>query len=329
MNDTQDIITLYVEGMHCRACEVLIEDTAREHGATQAHVQRSRGTLELSGSFEGRTSEELAQELTAALADHGYRFSTTPPVSHVTPWRELLIALAIACSLMGAFFVLQTFDIVSMVRIDTMSYGAAFLIGIVASLSTCMAVVGGLVLSLSATFSRIGASARPMIAFHAARLGSFFVLGGVLGAAGSLFSISHTMTSILGIVVGVIMFALGIQMIGVLPGMRLPVLSLRTPTDLRRFSGTYVTPIVAGAMTFFLPCGFTQSMQFYTLTVQSATEGALTMLAFALGTLPVLAALSFGAYRIRSHAWSGVLFKTMGFLIMGFALFTIVTYLPL
>jgi hypothetical protein len=41
---------------------------------------------------------------------------------------------------------------------------------------------------------------------------------------------------------------------------------------------------ILGASTFFLPCGFTQALQLYVLAKGSFTTGALTMLAFALGT---------------------------------------------
>jgi len=49
---------------------------------------------------------------------------------------------------------------------------------------------------------------------------------------------------------------------------------------------------VLGAATFFLPCGFTQALQLYALSQASFAVGALTMLAFALGTLPALLSLS-------------------------------------
>jgi plastocyanin domain-containing protein len=51
-------------------------------------------------------------------------------------------------------------------------------------------------------------------------------------------------------------------------------------------------PFLLGAATFFLPCGFTQALQLYVLSKGSFTIGALTMLAFSLGTLPALLSLS-------------------------------------
>jgi sulfite exporter TauE/SafE len=55
---------------------------------------------------------------------------------------------------------------------------------------------------------------------------------------------------------------------------------------------TKSTAFVLGAATFFLPCGFTQALQVYVLSQASFAAGALTMLAFALGTLPAMLSLS-------------------------------------
>jgi sulfite exporter TauE/SafE len=56
--------------------------------------------------------------------------------------------------------------------------------------------------------------------------------------------------------------------------------------------GTKGAALALGASTFFLPCGFTQALQLYVLSKGSFVIGALTMLAFVLGTLPALTSLS-------------------------------------
>jgi hypothetical protein len=53
-----------------------------------------------------------------------------------------------------------------------------------------------------------------------------------------------------------------------------------------------VAPFVFGALTFFMPCGFTQALQLYVLSKGSFLTGMLTMGVFALGTLPALLSLS-------------------------------------
>lgn len=95
-----------------------------------------------------------------------------------------------------------------------------------------------------------------------------------------------------------------------------------------------VTPALLGAVTFFLPCGFTQSMQLYSLTTGSFGAGALTMGIFALGTLPVLGLLSFASSGLRSPKASGIFYKASGLVVIGFGAITLLTglaaagYLP-
>ncbi|MFZ5391042.1 MAG: sulfite exporter TauE/SafE family protein, partial [Patescibacteria group bacterium] len=82
-----------------------------------------------------------------------------------------------------------------------------------------------------------------------------------------------------------------------------------------------------GAATFFLPCGFTQAMQFYTLSVKDFWQGGLTMLFFALGTLPVLWLLSFSSFNLQSKSWRGYFFKTAGLVVIVLAVFNLLNAL--
>jgi len=82
----------------------------------------------------------------------------------------------------------------------------------------------------------------------------------------------------------------------------------------------YLAPLLVGIATFFLPCGFTQSMQLYALSTGSFTQGALTMFIFAFGTFPMLALLSFGSLNIAHKPWKGIFFKTAGIIVILLAL---------
>ena len=212
-----------------------------------------------------------------------------------------------------------------------MTFGTAFIIGIVASLSTCMAVVGGLVLSMSATFAREGDRVTPQILFHVGRLVSFFIFGGVIGAIGSAFALNVSTTFFLSFVIGIVMLILGLNLLDVFrfakrfqPSM--PKFLSKHALGVSKLNHT-LTPLLVGIATFFLPCGFTQSMQLYTLSTGNFLSGALTMLVFALGTLPVLALVSFSSFSIHGSAKSGVFFKTAGLIVIMFALFNITNIL--
>lgn len=214
---------------------------------------------------------------------------------------------------------------------SNVTYGTTFMIGIVASLSTCMAVVGGLVLSVSATFANENNKVRPQLMFHFSRLLTFFILGGVIGVLGSLFTLNTTSNFILSLIVGLIMLLLGFKLLGIFSSVKrfLPTLPSFFGDFVKRipkFNSTFA-PVIIGVATFFLPCGFTQSMQIYTLTTGTFLQGGLTMLAFALGTLPVLALISFSSYNISKSPKSGVFFKTAGLIVILFALFNLINSL--
>ena len=203
-----------------------------------------------------------------------------------------------------------------------------FLIGLIASVSTCMAVVGGLVLSVSANYAKEGDKIKPQIFFHAGRIISFFILGGAIGALGSAFQLGGGGTFVLGLLVGLVMLALGINLLDVFPWVKkfqfvLPTFFSNHLLEVRKINHT-LTPLLLGIVTFFLPCGFTQSMQIYALSTGDFFSGALTMFVFALGTFPVLALMSFTSLGIHDKITRGIFFKTAGLVVIFFAVFNLI-----
>ena len=51
------------------------------------------------------------------------------------------------------------------------------------------------------------------------------------------------------------------------------------------------------------------------------------MLSFALGTLPILALISFSSFSIQNSSKAGIFFKTAGLIVILFALFNLITSL--
>jgi protein-disulfide isomerase/sulfite exporter TauE/SafE len=204
----------------------------------------------------------------------------------------------------GVLFALGQFDLLPKQYglSTTMSYGLVFVIGLVASVSSCIAVTGGLLVAVAAKYSETTAKLTPMrrmkplVYFNAGRVISYTLLGGVIGALGSALTLSPEINGVLTIIASVVMVLLGLQMLKLLPA-----LTRFLPTMPKAF-GHYIHDLaerdanggafVLGAVTFFLPCGFTQALQLYVLAKGSFAVGALTMLAFALGTLPALLSLS-------------------------------------
>ncbi len=185
---------------------------------------------------------------------------------------------------------------------DDMSYALVFVIGLVASISTCMAVTGGLLVAVAAKYNEASASLtsaqrmRPLIYFNAGRIISYTLLGGAIGALGSALTLSPEINGLLTIVASAVMILLGLQMLKLLPSLTrfIPTMPKVFSHRIHDFAEreTKGGAFVFGAATFFLPCGFTQALQLYVLAKGSFATGALTMLAFSVGTLPALLSLS-------------------------------------
>ena len=323
--------TFYVVGMHCKSCVMLTENELHSvKYITSARSSLRDHSVVVTGNFNGRSPEAVAADLSRALKKHGYSLSIEKPMKEVN-WSEFKIAGPIALAFIILFVLLQKTGMVNLIGGGELSYGAVFVVGVIASLSTCMAVVGGLLLSMSATFAKEGDKIRPQLLFHVGRLFSFFLLGGVIGAIGSAFVLNTTMTFVLNLIIGVVMLIMGINLLDTFHFAKrfqigMPKFISKHAIGVANFNHT-ATPLLVGVATFFLPCGFTQSMQIYSLSTGSFLSGGLTMLSFALGTLPVLALISFSSFSIQNSAKSGIFFKSAGLIVILFAVFNLINSL--
>lgn len=317
--------------MHCNACVLMTESELGDlPNITQVKSNLNNHTVEVVGDFGNKTPEQIAEELTATLKSHGYSVSVEKE-RHAVKWRDFKIAVPIALGFAVLFVALQKMGLLNLVSAGNVTYGTAFVIGIIASLSTCMAVVGGLVLSMSATFAKEGDKIRPQLMFHGGRIVSFFILGGVIGGIGSAFTLNTTATFALGLIIAIVMLILGINLLDTFSWAKklqpsMPKFIGKYAHGVSKFNHT-LTPLLVGIATFFLPCGFTQSMQLYALSTGSFLTGGLTMLAFAFGTLPVLSLISFSSFSIQKSSKAGIFFKTAGLIVIMFALFNLINSL--
>ena len=182
-----------------------------------------------------------------------------------------------------------------------MSLVFIFMMGLVASLSTCLAVTGGLLIAVSAKFDELHQNLspfqkfKPHIYFNLGRIISYTILGGLIAYLGSFLNFSSTVTGWITIFVSFVMIILGFQLLKVFSWTKhfMPKMPkfLAHKIDNAKDSEHWSAPFFLGAATFFLPCGFTQALQLYVLSQGSVQVGALTMFAFAMGTLPVLLSL--------------------------------------
>lgn len=331
MENKNQKYTFHVHGMHCSSCVILTESTLGDlPNITKVKSNLQNHTVEVTGDFGDKTAEQIARDLSEVLKPHGYSLALEKQIKN-KKWLDFKIAIPVALGFILLFILLQKLGIVNLINVGQVTYGTAFFIGFIASLSSCMAVVGGLLLSMSATFAKEGDKVRPQILFHLGRILAFFILGGIIGLLGSAFTLNANGTFILSLLIGLVMLILGINLLDIFHWTK------KLQPTMPKFIGKYahsvsklnhrLTPFLVGIATFFLPCGFTQSMQLYTLSTGNFWTGGLTMLTFALGTLPVLALVSFSSLSIKNSSKAGMFFKTAGLIVIMFALFNIINSL--
>jgi len=321
----------HIRGMHCKACELLTESELKEFPYISfVKASLKSNLVEMVGDFGERSAEDVTRELNTVLVKHGYTLSSERVEKKIN-WADFKIAIPITILFVVIYVILQKIGLVNLVNITKVSYGTAFIIGIIASLSSCMAVVGGLVLSMSASFAKDGDRIKPQIMFHLGRIVSFFILGGIIGMIGSAFQLNAFGTFSLSFLIAIVMLILGINLLDIFPWAKrlqpgMPKFLSRHAIGVSKLNHT-LTPLLVGVATFFLPCGFTQSMQLYTLKTGNFLQGGLTMLSFALGTLPILALVSFSSLSVGKNSKAGIFFKTAGMIVILFALFNLINAL--
>lgn len=315
-------ITLQVAGTHCASCKILIEDVLQEQrGVIKGSVDLKSETVAIDVD-DSISEDSLSADLNKKLQGNGYTFSKEKLEKKSDS--SLAIAVPIGLALLVGFVLLQKSGVFNLGLGGHTTLWGSFVIGLLASISSCLAVVGGLVLSLSATVSLDNKSdTKPIALFHIGRVGGFAVLGGLLGFLGSQLGISTLFSAVLGLFAAVVMIGLGLNLVGVFRNFF--TLSPALFSKFRKVENTTLAPLLLGIGTFFLPCGFTQSMQVAALASGSLIQGALIMFTFALGTFPVLALLSFGTASFAHTKYAKTLLTSAGVVVTGLGIIGLLT----
>ncbi len=324
--------TYFVQGMHCASCEVLIEKkllAVEKIKSVEASAAKGEVLIECEGEAP------TIRELNRIFEKDDYIFSDEPQKTKENKEGEGLIILGVAALVIIGFLSLNKLGLAQLVNVGSASSLPAFFVfGLLAGVSSCAALVGGIVLSMSKQWSNLYSNEKsvfqklqPHLIFNAGRLASYALLGALLGIIGSKLQISFRFTSLLVIGISIMMIFLALQMLGVKAFRRfqftMPKFTSRYIADESNFKGKYM-PFTMGALTFFLPCGFTITAQGLALVSGNAVQGALIMFLFALGTLPALLAIGFSSVKFSSRPHLALRFaKIAGVLVLFFALFNI------
>ncbi|MDF3843905.1 sulfite exporter TauE/SafE family protein [Pseudomonas citronellolis] len=195
----------------------------------------------------------------------------------------------------------------------------------------CLGMCGGLMgaLTLAIPPEQRGRRLQLLLAYNLGRILSYAAAGLLLGLAGWAIA-STPFASALRVVAGLLLVAMGLYLAGWWSGLtRIEALGRGLWKYIQPFASRLLPvasvprALLLGALWGWLPCGLVYSTLLWTSSQGSALESALLMLAFGLGTWPVLLATGLAAERITALLRKRSVRMAGGLLVILFGLWTL------
>ncbi|MED5607111.1 MULTISPECIES: sulfite exporter TauE/SafE family protein [Pseudomonas] len=195
----------------------------------------------------------------------------------------------------------------------------------------CLGMCGGLMgaLTLAIPPEQRGRRLQLLLAYNLGRILSYAAAGLLLGLAGWAIA-STPFASALRVVAGLLLIAMGLYLAGWWSGLtRIEALGRGLWKYIQPFASRLLPvasvprALLLGALWGWLPCGLVYSTLLWTSSQGSALESALLMLAFGLGTWPVLLATGLAAERITALLRKRSVRMAGGLLVILFGLWTL------
>jgi len=315
-----------IGGMTCVNCQNRIEKKLKKMaGLHDATVNYSTGAAAVTYD----ASEISFDEISAAIEKLGYQVlegNSKNTATQIIGTLAIILVLFMLMRTFGTSSFVADFPLAQ----EGMGYGMLLIIGLLTSVH-CVAMCGGINLSQTlqgngergigngeqgycseATLVANATSLQtktpvpspqslvpdsfslllPSLLYNGGRLVSYTLVGVLVGALGSVITVSGRFQGVVQLAAGVFMVIMGLNMLGLFPALRR--FSLRMPKVFAAKVDEQKTgrgPAVVGFLNGFMPCGPLQAMQLYALSTGSPIRGGVSMFLFCLGTIPLMFAL--------------------------------------
>ena len=282
------IVELLIGGMTCESCQDKIQKELQDTtGIRKVEVNNSKGTATITYD----TAIISLNDIAAIINGIGYEVLEEKEQQMPNAIR----AFGLLVIIISLYIFLEHFGILDMLvpgqlREGNMGYGMMFMIGLVTSVH-CIAMCGGINLSQcipkdeESEGNNRFSSLRPAFLYNIGRIISYTIMGFALGLLGSVITFSDTAQGILKLAAGVFMVIMGINMLGIFPGLRRSK-NKKPKKSRQKLYGK--GPLIIGLLNSLMPCGPLQAMKIYALSVGSPLMGAISLLVFCLGTVPLM-----------------------------------------
>nr|WP_312576198.1 sulfite exporter TauE/SafE family protein [Sedimentibacter sp.] len=299
MSIKKDRIKVYE--MTCNSCENRVERA----------IKNLDGIISIKVSYSGQFADveyddELCslEKIKTAINDAGY--STKNSKDYKFMGIIIIVAAILYLGLKTSGFDMES-------KLNNASYLVLFMVGVLTSIH-CVGMCGGIMLSqsISKESKNKFESILPALLYNVGRVVSYTILGGIVGAIGSVFSLSITAKATMQIIAGAFMIMMGFNMAGFKIFRKFQIKLPHAVCNVKNKSGS---PFIVGILNGLMPCGPLQTMQIFALGTGSALKGSLSMFAFSVGTVPLM--LTFGALSgLLSKGYTKKILKLSGVLII-------------
>lgn len=294
--------TYQVEGMHCKSCEILIEETLEKiKGVKKAEVNLNRNELTIES-----TKEISNGKLNAIFKKSGYGFfdPSTDSINSRQAGKGGWGWIVPPVGIILIFIMLNKFGLGSFLRItDQSSLVTIFIFGIIAGFSSCGALLSGIIVTYN----------KQRWQLLLGRILGYTLVGGILGFLGQKMAIG-AFTNVLLIVVSIIMIIVSLQMMGVAWANKI---KLNLPKSWIKYKENKKIPWIVGFLTVLLPCGFTLLVEGVAVLSGSFLNGLILMLVFVLGSSIPLWLIGLSSEKMIKNQ------KAMGLLVLFLVLYNL------
>lgn len=305
---------LKIQGMHCPSCNILVEDKFKSLKNIKG-VKANFKNQEAEIYFDGKINIDRLNKL---IKPFGYEISNNikEEFGGLNNWLDFVFILLV---FIGFYFILKEINLLPNFNYSSLSLLTVFFLGIIASTSTCMATTGALYLAVSQKNN----SFLTALNFSLGRIFSYGIFGFIFGIFGKQIINSIFFSGLLTFIIAFMMIFLGLELAKVFSWQKFFGLSIGSnlfrKIEEKIKKDSKITPFLLGASTYFLPCGFTQSVQVYAMGLGNLYLSALNMVVFSIGTIPLILFIN-QAIKIRQFNFYQYFLKISGVLIFVFGL---------
>lgn len=271
-------IYIKIDGIHCVNCE----NTIKYALLSDKKIKR----VSFEGFIAAVTCEDNTKEneLIKIINDLGYytnKDNISDDINNLKnniKFKEfviILVSIIFICFILYKVFGYNIFNIIPTID-SSVTYGMLFITGLLTSIH-CISMCGSINLVATVNNDNKRNIKRPLL-YNTGRIISYTIIGGVVGLVGKIISFNNIVNGIIIILASIVMLLMSLTMLNV----------IKVRFKFIKYKVSNRNSFVIGLLNGLMPCGPLQAMQIYALSTGSVLKGALSMLLFGLGIVPLM-----------------------------------------